>query len=258
MKKLVLGFLFLAPTLLLAQSEFDGAWRINLQNTQYVGKETHSLKDGVFQCSSCDPKLDAKADGQDHPVTGSPYSDAVNIRVVDDRTVEVVSKKNGKMVSSSKISASPDGKMLTTEFITVTQGGQNITGKYTSSRVGAAPAAAHKISGTWQPGKLDNVSENAMEVTYKSNGDGLSMSDKSGNSYTAKFDGKDYPYKGDPGVTSVVLRKIDGRTVEETYKRDGKIIAVNRMTIAPGGKTMTVSAQDKVRDVTIKWTASKR
>jgi hypothetical protein len=258
MKKLLFAAVFLAPTILLAQSGFDGVWRMNLQNTQYVGKENYSLQNGVFRCSTCDPKIDTKADGQDHSVSGSPYFDAVNVRVVDDRTVEIVYKKKAKVSGTSKLSASPDGKTLATEFANVTEGGQTVNGKYTAARLAAAPGSAHKISGVWQPGKLDDISENVMEVTYKGDGDGLSMSDKAGNSYTAKFDGKDYPYKGDPGITTVALQKIDARIIEETYKRDGKTVGVSRKTVAPDGKTMSVSFEDKVRSVTIKWTADKR
>lgn len=106
--------------------------------------------------------------------------------------------------------------------------------------------------------KAERPRMNAMEVTYKATADGLSMSDKAGNSYTASFDGKDYPYKGDPGVAAVSLQKIDARTLEETFKRNGKAVGVSRMTLAPDGKSMSVSYQDKVRDVAVKWTAAKR
>jgi hypothetical protein len=110
----------------------------------------------------------------------------------------------------------------------------------------------------WRPGKLEGLSENAMDVTYKATGDTLSMSDNAGNSYTAKLDGKDYPYKGDAGITAVAVRKIDARTIEESYKRNGKTIAVTRLTVAPDGKVLSASYQDKVRDVEVKWTADKR
>ncbi len=258
MKKLLLAIVVLGSTTVFAQSPLDGVWRMNLENTQYVGKETYNLQDGVFRCTTCDPKIDTRADAQDHPVSGSPYFDTVNVRVVDDRTVEIVYKKNGKAANTTKMVASPDGKALHTEFVGVTEGGQKLEGNYPSSRVEAAPGSAHKISGVWQPGKLANASETMRETTYKTTGDRLSMSDKAGNSYTAGFDGKDYPFKGDPGVTTVSLRKIDANTIEETYKRDGKTVGVARTTVAPGGKTLSVSFHDTVRDVTVKWTADKK
>jgi hypothetical protein len=258
MKKLLLAVVVLGSTTVLAQSPFDGVWRMNLENTQYVGKESYNLQNGVFRCTTCDPKIDARADGQDHPASGSPYFDTVNVRIVDDRTVEIVYKKNGKVSSTVKMVASPDGKALNTEFVSVTEGGQKLAGNYASSRVDAAPGSAHRTSGVWQPGKLANASETMRETTYKTTGDRLSMSDKAGNSYTAAFDGKDHPFKGDPGITTVSLRKIDANTIEETYKRDGKTVGVSRMTITAGGKTMSASFHDTVRDVTVKWTADKK
>jgi hypothetical protein len=257
-KNLLLGLACLAPATLFAQSAFEGTWRMNLQSTQYVGKDNFLLRDSMFRCSTCSPKLAVKADGRDHPVTGSPYFDAVNVKVVDERALEIMYKKAGKVSSTTKLTAAQDGKTLRSEFDEVTEGGQKISGKYTSTREGAAPQGTHKISGLWQPGKLESASESIIEVTYKATDDGLSMSGQAGSSYTAKFDGKDYPYAGDPGITSVSLRKIDANTIEETDKRNGKAIWVTRMTVAPDGKTMSVKAQDKVRGVTIGWTAEKQ
>jgi hypothetical protein len=83
------------------------------------------------------------------------------------------------------------------------------------------------------------------------------MKDGTGDSYTAKFDGKDYPYQGDPGTTSVSLKKIDANTIEETDKRNGKVITVSRMTVAPDGKTMKIAVDDKLNNQTVNWTAEK-
>jgi hypothetical protein len=83
------------------------------------------------------------------------------------------------------------------------------------------------------------------------------MNDALGDSYIAKFDGKDYPYKGDPGTTSVSLKKIDANTIEETDKRNGKVISVARMAVGRDGKTMKISVQDKLHNQTANWTAEK-
>jgi hypothetical protein len=84
------------------------------------------------------------------------------------------------------------------------------------------------------------------------------MTTPSGLAYTAKFDGKDYAYKGDPGTTSVSLKMIDANTVEETDKRDGKVVGVARMTVAPDGKTMVYSFENKLNGRTSKFTAQKQ
>jgi hypothetical protein len=87
--------------------------------------------------------------------------------------------------------------------------------------------------------------------------DVLVMSDPTGDSFTAKFDEKEYPFKGDPGVTAVSLKKIDENTIEETDIRKGKVITVTRMTVDRNGKMMVVSVDDKLRKAKISWTADK-
>lgn len=65
-----------------------------------------------------------------------------------------------------------------------------------------------------------------------------------GQSYEAKFDGKEYPVAGDPGKTTVLLRKIDDATVEETNHRRGKVVDQIRLEPAKDGNTITVTDKD--------------
>jgi hypothetical protein len=263
MKKLLLVFLFAGSILfasvsLFGQSAFDGTWRLNTQTAQFKGNDTFSLQNGMWKCDTCVPKIAVKADGTDQKVSGSPYYDTIGVRQVDDHTVEITTKKGGKVTGNQKVTASSDGNMITTEWSFVSESGQQGSGKYTSDRVGDALAGANKVSGTWHAGKIEGASENVSMFTYKVTADGLSMSDPVGDSYTAKFDGKDYPYKGDPGTTSVALKKIDANTIEESDKRNGKVISVARMTVDPDGKSMKITVEDKLRDTTSNWTADKQ
>ena len=75
---------------------------------------------------------------------------------------------------------------------------------------------------------------------------------------TAKFDGKDYPLKGDPGISSVSLKKIDDYTIEETDKRDGKVISVSRITVSRDGHSMKIEAEDKLHGTTARFDAAKQ
>jgi hypothetical protein len=263
MKKLLLVSLFVGAisvgsVSLFGQSAFDGTWRLNTQTAQFKGNDTFSLQNGMWRCDTCVPKIAVKADGKDQKVSGSPYYDTISVRQVDDHTVELTSKKGGKVAGTQKLTVSDDGKTLTTEWSFVAQGGQQGNGKYDSDRVGDAPAGSNKVSGTWHANKVEGASDNVSLFTYKVTADGLSMSDPTGDSYTAKFDGKDYPYKGDPGTTSVSLKKIDDNTIEESDKRNGKVISVARMTVEPDGKTMKIAVEDKLRDTSSNWTADKQ
>ncbi len=59
-----------------------------------------------------------------------------------------------------------------------------------------------------------------------------------GQSYDAKFDGKEYPVINDPGKTTVSLKKIDNSTVEETDHRQDKVVDEYRLTVSKDGKTI--------------------
>jgi hypothetical protein len=60
-----------------------------------------------------------------------------------------------------------------------------------------------------------------------------------------KFDGKDYPVRGDPATDAVLLKKIDANGFETVNRKGGKDI--NRVTVvfAKDGKSSTVTAKTK-------------
>jgi hypothetical protein len=65
------------------------------------------------------------------------------------------------------------------------------------------------------------------------------MSDATGYGWEAKLDGKDGPVKGTYANETVSLKKLGDRSIEVTYKRDGKIEIVDKVTVSPDGKKMT-------------------
>ena len=120
------------------------------------------------------------------------------------------------------------------------------------------PAGSHAISGSWRMSKMDTLSDNAISITYKVSGDSLSMSNPTGQSYTAKLDGTEAPYKGDPGVTSVSVKRVSNTVLEETDKREGKVISVARLTLAADGKKITIAVDDKLHGTTSQFVAQKQ
>ena len=60
-------------------------------------------------------------------------------------------------------------------------------------------------------------------------------------SYTAKFDGKDYPVTGTRDVRSTSFRRIDAHTLESTAKKDGKVETVSKFVLSEDGKTLTLT-----------------
>jgi hypothetical protein len=111
-------------------------------------------------------------------------------------------------------------------------------------RVSKGPAGSNATSGSWH---LQNLNEDAAGVTstWKASGDGMSMSTPTGQSWEAKFDGKEYPVKGIYANETVSVKKLGDRVIELTYKRDGKIYSIAKITVSPDGKKMTTVADNK-------------
>ena len=258
MKKLLSGLTLLASGMLFAQTPFDGTWMTKLDTAKLPTKpDKYCLNNNMYECLTCVPKVAVKADGTDQKVTGHPYYDTMAVKVVNASEVEIIQKKEGKVMYTDTATVSSDGNMLNDKW-TDTTGTQAVTGEATSKRVAAAPSGAHAVSGSWRTEKLSNISNNGLTVTYQGTENGLKMSDQNGNSYDAKFDGKDYPINGDPGHTMVSLKRIGSDTIEETDKRDGKIVGVFRMTVSQDGKSIQAQYNDKQHGTTMSFTMEKQ
>lgn len=250
----------LMPALAIAQSAFDGTWKIDLKQMQMPKKpDVLLLQNGMYRCKTCVPPVSVKADGTDQPVTGHPYYDTVAVKVIDDHTVQETEKKDGKVVAQSTTTVAADGKTAAFEF---TDNNANnpepVTGKGTMTRVASGPAGSHAISGSWRTSGYGDVSDNALTRTYKVEGDSLSMNAPTGESYTAKMDGTDAPYHGDPGTTHVSVKKLGKHVMQETDKRDGKVVSVAKMTVSEDGRNMAITVNDKLHGSSMSFVAVKQ
>jgi hypothetical protein len=241
-----------------AQSPFDGTWRTDLAKTSFSPKPIiFYISHDWYHCVSCTPPFDVAADGQDHAVAGQAY-DTIAVTVVDDHTIKTVTKKGGRVIGEQTRKVSDDGKILTVETTQHPMNSDKPATFETKAKREAKSAPhpdVHETSGDWvilnQKG-----SENALMTTYKVSGDSMTMTEPTGETYTAKFDGADYPVKGAYGWDSVSLKQIDAHTIEETDKRNGTVIDVSRMTVA--GKSMTVVDHDKLTGRDSTYVATKQ
>jgi len=250
--------LLLVSVAAMAQSPFDGTWKSDLSTAQWPTKpNVYLLQNGMYDCKTCVPPIHVKADGTDQKVT-DPYSDALSVKVIDDHNIENTFKKDGKVVFTQKQSVSSDGNTLTVNWTyTGNLSGGPQTGTETDKRVAKAPAGANLISGSWRTEKAD-VSAESLTYTFKVNGNDLAMTNATGGSYTAKLDGTDAPVKGDPGLTSVSVKMLGKNTLEETYKRDGKVTVIYKSTVSADGKTLKVISDDKLQGTITKSVSQKQ
>ena len=246
------------PALAATASPFDGTWVWDVANTQLPDRpDVYVLDQGMYVCKSCVPEITAKADGADHPVTGHAYSDSIAVSIVDPHTLKAVYKKGGKVTGIDLLTVSDDSKTLKDDYEDHSESAP-FNFHTQAKRVGAGPAGAHALSGSWQTTKITSVSENATTSTLKVTDAGVNSHDMNGTGYEAKFDGKDYPMTGDIGHTMVSVRRVDERTFEETDKHDGKIDNVFRMSVAPDGKTAQYTVEDRRHGTTTRGTLHKK
>jgi FlaG/FlaF family flagellin (archaellin) len=85
--------------------------KVTVDGTDADGKALHNEWTGKF-------------DGKDYPVTGDPTSDTRAYKQVNDHTLDMTIKKDGKVIMTGKIVVSADGKTRT-----VTTSGTDAKGK---------------------------------------------------------------------------------------------------------------------------------
>ena len=116
-----------------------------------------------------------------------------------------------------------------------------------------AALAADANVGTWKlnsakskftPGAPKNdkviveVAGDDMKITV----DGTSGDGKPAhNTWTGKFDGKDYPITGDPAFDMRSYTKVNDRTLRLTQKKGGKVMTTGRIVVSANGKSRTVT-----------------
>lgn len=232
------------PAISHAQAAFNGTWRVDLAQTKFSPKPVaFYIGNGWYHCVSCDTPYAVPADGQQHAVTGEPF-DSISVTIVDPKTITVQTSKDGKVISEQTRTVSANGKTLTVKGTDHPQNSDKpVTFEAVAVREGIAPSGVQATSGKWIIKKVSN-SDNGLLTTYKVAGDQITMSEPTGETYTAKLDGQDYPEKGSYGVDAVSLKLVDPHTVEETDKRGGKVMEVDKMTVSSNGKTMTITASN--------------
>jgi hypothetical protein len=252
---LLLLALCLFPSKARSQSPFDGTWVIDTGNNENFASEKPrvlSVADGVFR--EGDRRI--KADGSDQKVPANGYWDTVSVRIVDDRTVEIISKKAGKATYTETDTVSADGNTLTKVMKDTTEA-EAVTFESDSRRIAPAPVGAHAVSGSWQVFKQSR-SENSTIIKYKCTSQGFSAETPLGEKLDAKFDSRLYEMEDDPGHTMVSVKLINPRTVEQTNVRDGKIVFVVTLEVMPDGKSIHATSKSKEDGSVKAWTLHKQ
>jgi hypothetical protein len=125
---LTLAFWFLVGAVCLAADPQMGTWKLNeakskitpgtVKNTQVVYSsmfgQVKIISDGIdANGKPIHVEWSGKFDGKDYPVTGDPNSDTRSYTKVNERTLTIANKRNGKVTVTGQIVVSADGKSRT-------------------------------------------------------------------------------------------------------------------------------------------------
>jgi hypothetical protein len=114
--------------------------------------------------------------------------------------------------------------------------------------------AADPAIGTW---KLDAAKSKytpgpapkSATITYEETADGIKRTGESVDaegkatsfSYTAKYDGKEYPVTGSDLYDMISIKRINEHTYEGTLKKAGQVVSTAHRVVSKDGKVMTVT-----------------
>ncbi len=113
-----------------AADVFSGSWKLNLAKSKYdpgpapKGPNTSKIdamqdglkftNDGVnAEGKPTHNEWSGKFDGKDNPVKGDPNRDTAALKKINDHTLEIVNKKGGKVMTTTRAVFSKDGKTRT-------------------------------------------------------------------------------------------------------------------------------------------------
>ena len=89
--------------------------KVTTDGTDRDGKPVHTEWTGKF-------------DGKDYPLTGDPTADSRSYRQINDHTLALANKKDGKVTTSGRIAVSADGKTRTLRLTGTDSSGNKVSG----------------------------------------------------------------------------------------------------------------------------------
>ena len=259
--KLAAATLLLSAAPALADSPFDGTWKAQVSSLKVTAKpDVFSIKNGVYVCKTCQPSAySVPADGKFHAVAGRPYWDEIAVTAVDDHNARIEFKKGGTLVSTNTDTVSADGMTLTTTNHNTNNGGNvAVDAAGRATRVGAPVAGAHLVSGSWQFAPATSVSDAALTMTLKVDGDRLHQVSGLGETLDATIGGAYAINQGDPGKTMTKAERAGPRALKLTDMRGGKVVQVATYTVSDDGTTLTGNWTDPTDGSTGGFTAMKQ
>lgn len=141
---LTLVLCFVGVALSVADDAFTGTWKLNESKSKLAagmpknntvvyeaaGDNTKVTVDGTDKDGKpTHNEWTGKFDGKDYPVTGDPTADTRAYKKVNDHTLSMTNKKDGKATTTGRIVVSADGKSRTVSTTGTDANGKKVKGK---------------------------------------------------------------------------------------------------------------------------------
>ncbi|HUR89261.1 MAG TPA: hypothetical protein VMZ74_09260 [Ramlibacter sp.] len=120
-----------------------------------------------------------------------------------------------------------------------------------------AAGAASPFDGYWMRVNADKSLDPASQVEFRVEKAFVIMNTPQGASYRARADGTDAPMANNPNTTSVSV-KLEGKTLVQTEKNNGKAWYVTTMELEGDGNTAKVSWKNLKNNQGGSYTLSKQ
>lgn len=236
---LKLTWIVLISARLFAADPRIGTWKLVSADSHLAPPRvlsiTHAGKGVHVSISGVHVEFTSNWDGHDNHVQNVPAFNQVVMRRIGKDQAEIKEKKNGALVATLRHKISSDRKELTTT--TVQPGREDQITVWVRS--GGAHDAGNPFIGEWTQDFSKTRLQQGLVLKIEPNGkDGVHFAGEF--SYTANFDGRDYPLK-DSRDDTVALTLIDPHTVDSTYKRGDEITDQDRWVVSADGQQMTMT-----------------
>ena len=223
-----------------ANDPFVGKWKLNPSKSRFpdemkveaAGENKYTFDFGAGQTETI------LTDGTDQP---GIFGTTLSVTVEGPDTWKVVRKKDSNTMLTATWKLSEDGKTLSDFYRQNQPDGSTLSMDYVYQRAKAGSGFA----ATW-----DSVSEkmnSPYELELKPyEDDGLTfITPTEKETRNVKFDGQDHPVVGpdvSPGAVSSG-RRVNERTLEVTYKRNGNVRKTRQVELSADGKSLTLTVQ---------------
>lgn len=139
---LTLALWFAGAAVSFAQNPQMGTWKLNeakskisagsVKNSNVVyeaqGDDVKVTTDGIGNDGAPrHTEWTGKFDGKDYPLTGDPTGDMRAYKLINERTLKLSNKKDGKVTATGSIVVSADGKSRTLHLTSADRDGKKVT-----------------------------------------------------------------------------------------------------------------------------------